>query len=125
MSTRSLLHQVKLNEWASRFADQKASGLSVTEWCRQNHFNKDQFFYWKRLLKDEAVTQMLPEIVPLAIPTSPDPTPNPTTRPTCTSCSTFTPNPTARVFINGITIEIDSNASESFIRNLIKAVRHV
>ncbi len=130
MSTKSLLHQAKLNEWASRFADQKASGLSVTEWCRLNHFNRDQFFYWKRLLKDEAVTQMLPEIVPLAMPASPsvplpDPTPNPTTRPTCTSCATFTPNPTARVFINGITIEIDSNASETFIKNLIKAVRHV
>lgn len=135
MSTRSLLHQARLNEWLKRFADHKASGLSVTDWCLQNNISKYKFFYWKRLLKDEAVTQMLPEIVPLAVPASVPAVPSEpatlsttdttsATRATRASCTTFTPNSCARVYINGMTIELDSSASESFIRSLIKAVRY-
>ncbi len=132
MSTNSMLHQAKLNEWASRFIEQKASGLSVSEWCRQNNQSRYKFFYWKRLLKEEAALQVLPDIVPLSVPSvSPQLQPDstfPTTSElgsaTCASCATFAPNSCARIFINGISIEIDSTASESFIRSLIKAVRH-
>ena len=135
MSTRSLLHQARLNEWLKRFADHKSSGLSVTDWCLQNNISKYKFFYWKRLLKDEAVTQMLPEIVPLAVPASVPAVPSEpatlsttdttsATRATRASCTTFTPNSCARVYINGMTIELDSSASESFIRSLIKAVSY-
>lgn len=132
MSTKSLLHQARLNEWITRFADQKASGLSVTDWCLQNNISKYKFFYWKRLLKDEAVTQMLPEIVPLAMPASVPVVPSApapsitadTASATRTSCTTFTPNSCARVYINGMTIELDSSASESFIHTIIKAVRY-
>ena len=129
MSTRSIIHQATLNEWASRIKEQQSSGLSVSEWCRQNNFSKDKYFYWKRQLKEEVVEQVLPDIVPLTMPaTSPQPVPIPTTHAVgsenCTSCATFAPTPTARILINGVSIEIDSTASEAFIRSLIKAVRH-
>ena len=131
MSTKSILHQAKLNEWAIRLADQKSSGLSVAAWCEQNNLSQYKFFYWKRLLKDEAITQMLPEIVPLALPTTipngsdPLPVKSNTTCATSASCASFQSSTCARVFINGITIELDSSASEVFIKNLIKAVRYV
>ncbi len=68
MSTNSMIHKAKLNEWAARLADQKASGLSVSEWCRQNNLSQYKYFYWKRLLKEETVKQVLPDIVQLAMP---------------------------------------------------------
>ena len=49
MSTKSLLHQARLNEWLKHFADHKASELSVTDWCLQNNISKYKFFYWNRL----------------------------------------------------------------------------
>jgi hypothetical protein len=127
-----MLHQAKLNEWASRFIEQKASGLSVSEWCRQNNQSRYKFFYWKRLLKEEAALQVLPDIVPLSVPSvSPQLQPDstfPTTSElgsaTCASCATFTSNLCARLYINGICIELDSSANETFIKNIIKAVRH-
>lgn len=136
MSTKSHLHQARLNEWLKHFADHKASGLSVTDWCLQNNISKYKFFYWKRLLKDEAVTQMLPEIVPLAMPASVPAVPSEpaqlsttdatsATRATRASCTTFTPNSCARFYINGMTIELDSTAPEHFMHSLIKAVRYV
>ena len=126
MSTRSIIHQATLNEWASRIKEQKSSGLSVSEWCLQNNLSKNMYFYWKRQLKEEVVEQALPDIVPLAIPTAaPQPAPTPAVEcESCTSCTTFKPNSTARILINGVSIEIDSTASEAFIQSLIKAVRH-
>ena len=129
MSTRSIIHQATLNEWVSRIKEQKSSGLSISEWCRQNNLSKDKYFYWKRRIKDEVVERSLPEIVPLAIPSAASqlasyPTASSVGFENCTSCTTFTPTSNARILINGVSIEIDSTASESFIRSLIKAVRH-
>ena len=129
MSTKSILHQAKLNEWASRFADQKSSGLSVAEWCERNNLSQYKFFYWKRQLKEEAIGQVLPEIGPLAMPSVPanETLVVPTAAvgsETCASCATFTSNLCARLYINGICIELDSSANELFISNIIKAVRH-
>ena len=33
MNARQKLHQIHLQEWTVRFADQKASGLTVRQWC--------------------------------------------------------------------------------------------
>ena len=73
MNSRQKLHQAQMKEWATRFADQKASGLTVKEWCDQNHFSIHRYHYWKRLLKDEIVDQVLPspDIVPILLPTTP------------------------------------------------------
>ena len=39
MNTKEKLHQLHLNEWAARFSEQKASGLTVRQWCDQNNFS--------------------------------------------------------------------------------------
>ena len=124
MSTRSILHQAMLHEWTARFADQKESGHSVTDWCQQHNFSRYQFFYWKRQLKDEVVSQSLPDIVPLTMPSTPVGSSPQVALESCASSTTFQPNPCAKIYMNGISIEIDSSATEAFIRSLIKAVRH-
>ena len=131
MSSKSIIHQAMLNDWISKVAEQKASGLSVTEWCLQNNLSKYKFFYWKRQLKDELVTQALPDIVPLPLPTAQLPEVNTTFAtapiPDCTtraSCTTFATGSCARIYINGMTIEFDASASANIISNVIKAVRH-
>lgn len=66
MNARQKLHQVHLQEWTIRFADQKASGLTVRQWCEQNNLSFHTYNYWKHLLKEEVVDQALPDIVPLS-----------------------------------------------------------
>ncbi len=131
MSSKSIIHQAMLNDWISKGAEQKASELSVTEWCLQNNLSKYKFFYWKRQLKDELVTQALSDIVPLPLPTAQLPEVNTTFAtapiPDCTtraSCTTFVTGSCARIYINGMTIEFDAAASANIISNVIKAVRH-
>jgi len=33
-------------EWASRIADYRASGLTMSAWCAAHHITKDQLKYW-------------------------------------------------------------------------------
>ena len=68
MNAKQKLHQVHLQEWTVRFADQKASGLTVRQWCEQNNLSFHTYNYWKHLLKEEIVDQTLPDIVPISLP---------------------------------------------------------
>ena len=52
MNSHQKFHQAHLNEWASRFADQKASGLTVRDWCSQNNLPIHKYNYWKHQLKE-------------------------------------------------------------------------
>ena len=50
MNARQKLRQAHLQEWAIRFSEQKASGLTVRQWCKENDFSIHAYNYWKRLL---------------------------------------------------------------------------
>ena len=127
MNAKQKLHQAHLQEWAARFANQKASGLTVKQWCEQNHFSIHTYNYWKHLLKEEVVDQMLPDIVPLpastvaaqVLPLESDAHDSiRANRPIHSNGST------AILTVNGISIEIDASVSEEFLRTLIRAVRY-
>lgn len=68
MKVRQKLHQLHLQEWTTRFAEQKASGLTVRQWCEQNNFSIHAYNYWKHILKEELTEHMLPDIVQLSLP---------------------------------------------------------
>ena len=129
MSAKTILHQTMLNEWVARIAEQKASGLNVSEWCIHNGFSKDKFFYWKRKIKDELISQALPEIVPLTLPASTNSqilpavpaisapvsnmaNPSEDSCITCATCTTDTALPSAKIHFGDFMIELDSSAPE-------------
>ena len=122
MKTTEKLHQIHLNEWASRFSDQKASGLTVKQWCEQNNFSIHTYNYWKHVLKEELASQVLPDIVPIAISEPKAPiVPTSSSNSSLTNCSN---RATAKLTMNDISIEFDSSIPEEFLRTIIKAVRH-
>ena len=131
MNTKEKLHQLHLNEWAARFSEQKASGLTVRQWCDQNNFSIHTYNYWKHLLKEELASQVLPDIVPLSIPEPviiPDSAvpfaPAPPENSSLTNCAIRTIRATATLTIADVAIEVTPGISEEFLRTLIKAVRH-
>lgn len=44
----------KRGYWAALLERQRASGLTITAFCRQEHVPMDKFFYWKRRLAHDA-----------------------------------------------------------------------
>lgn len=135
MKTNQKLHQLHLNEWAQRFADQKASGLTVKQWCEDNNFSIHAYNYWKRVLKEEVGNQILPDIVPLVLPEATCDAltasqvqqvyPQPVVSPNTTLHSAIHANcATAVLSINGISVEVSPDIPEDFLCTLTKAVRH-
>ena len=128
MNARQKVHQIHLKEWASRFSDQKASGLTVKQWCDQNHLSVHAYNYWKHILKEEVAGQFLPEIVPLPLPVSAA-MPNQQTAlnrsfPDYSNHANCTNRAIAKLSAGDVVFEFDSSVSEEFLCTLIRAVRH-
>ena len=44
--------QVRYAEWARQYEEQKASGLSVTEWCKENGINPSTYYHRLRKIRE-------------------------------------------------------------------------
>ena len=127
MNAKQKLHQLHLQEWAGLFAEQKVSGLTVRQWCEVNHFSFHTYNYWKHLLKEEVVDQVLPDIVPIPVSAVPEYL-SPLE---ATEVSSIRSNRAIRsnqsfmkLNINVISIEIDDSVSVEFLSKLFKAVHY-
>lgn len=64
MSNTNLRKQYRLQNWMEAIRDQKASGLSIRQWCQQHHVTKYQFYYRQRAVRaamaDAINTENLP-----------------------------------------------------------------
>ena len=131
MNAKQKLHQAHLTEWAARFSEQKASGLTVRQWCEQNNLSIHKYNYWKHLLKEDVVDQMLPDIVQLSVPSSlsssnaipPENShlnPAVSVRSNRANCT----NANVRLCIDGVAVELEPSVSEDFLRTLIRAVHY-
>ena len=129
MNAKQKLHQIHLQEWTVRFADQKASGLTVRQWCERNNLSFHTYNYWKHLLKEEVVDQSLPDIVLLSLPVFSDPDSSLETAapkiPSIRANRTIRSNDSnIKLQISGVSIAIDTSVSEEFLTKLIRAVCH-
>ena len=52
------LSKEKKLDWEIKIRQQQESGLSINQWCRQNHITKGSFHYWKdRLFQKDKLTR--------------------------------------------------------------------
>ncbi len=129
MKPNQKIHQTNLTKWTALFQEQADSGLTIKEWCSQNSLSIHAYYYWKRIAKEAYVSSIMPEIVPLQIeslqPALPDPA-APDAKPESYKLreSSLEKSNPVTVSINGIHIEIGSEASDEIISGIIKAVRH-
>lgn len=42
-------------QWQKMIKDQSESGLSIKEWCRENNISHGKFYYWQRVIREEAL----------------------------------------------------------------------
>ena len=61
MNSKQKLNQIKLAQWAVRFQEQAASGLTAKAWCDENNITIHTYNYWKHKLKLEYMDSLLPE----------------------------------------------------------------
>ena len=122
MNTKQKLHQIHLNEWTSRFSEQKSSGLTIKQWYEQNNFSIHTYNYWKHILKEELTSQIFPDIIPITIPDSQTQIIPTTSKESC--LANLPIRATTKLTIGDISVEFNSDISEDFLRTILKAVRY-
>lgn len=50
------MKQEKQSLWERRIKEQKTSGLTVQDWCKQNQLKKCTYYYWHKRISDVANT---------------------------------------------------------------------
>lgn len=48
-------HEMLKAQWQKMIKDQSESGLSIKEWCRENNISHGKFYYWQRVIREEAL----------------------------------------------------------------------
>lgn len=97
--------------WIQRLAEYKASGQSITAWCRENSVTEGQYHYWRRKLGSQpTVTGKQVKWVAVSL----DVTANEEKRPD--------PVP---VHIGQFTVEVKPGFDENLLRNIFKVLKTV
>ena len=115
-------HKVQLQRWKALIQNRMNSKLTIMKWCEQNNVSKDAYYYWLKQIRIEAVAeakinkpvilesnsfveiQQLPSSVVVSTPIS--------------------SKTSAVIRRNGLEIELFDDASSTFIRQLVEAVRN-
>ena len=48
-------HEIHKAQWQDLIKEQSQSGLSIREWCRRNNMSHGKFYYWQRVIREEAL----------------------------------------------------------------------
>ena len=57
MTTREAKHAIRLREWSQMVKDCQESGLTVSEWCKQNDLKPTCYYYRLAQLRKEILDQ--------------------------------------------------------------------
>ena len=62
MDVRAMTHAAKLAEWSEKVQVCRSSGMTVREWCEQNHVCSKTYYTWERVYLAEVSRQLaIPE----------------------------------------------------------------
>ena len=93
--------QVIEAEWADKISQCRESGLTVSEWCRQNSINPKTYYYHLRKIRKEICEQ-----IPVPVMTVPE------------------ESHSVKVNISDMIAEIPEGISEQMMTSLIRAMRN-
>ena len=65
-------HQIRREQWSQIINNCLASGQSKKTWCRENGICEKKFYYWQRILRNEACMEMKQLSVPVSVPQNPE-----------------------------------------------------
>ncbi|MGN0492389.1 MAG: IS66 family insertion sequence element accessory protein TnpA [Acutalibacteraceae bacterium] len=101
--------QIRLQNWQLMYSEYASSGLTVKEWCENNHLSVKTFYYRLKRLRTEALKQEQHDIV--AVKQN-------------TDMNTLSSENTGFIRISGrgITAELPQNISPELLTTLLKGL---
>lgn len=121
MDTRSAKRNYSIQQWKAIIQDRNNSKLTVDEYCRQNGLSRHSYFYWLRIIREEALKQPTSSgFVELSLPID-------VSSETSMIATIPIENPTPSqltLSINGITIQVSENTSSALLAKTIGVIKN-
>lgn len=114
--------QLQLQKWTTIIQEYRSSGMKLKDWLYENNISKDQYYYWQRKLKMEAIKCTMPTFVDVSEVSQPPAVVEPQN---FTEAQDNNSEPAAVIRFEKCSIEINNSASVEIIRNLVKAMAYV
>lgn len=116
-----ITHKVRCEQWTNIINECLTSGMSKTTWCREDGISDKSFFYWQRILREEAYLSTLentltPAVKENSVPTTTDFVEIKMTDHTSSSASPFKPDVVIRR--GSVSIEISNKATEELLNKV-------
>lgn len=116
-----ITHKVRCEQWTNIIKECLASGMPKTTWCREHGISDKSFFYWQRILREEAYLTTLentltPAVKEHSVPTTTDFVEIKMTDQTSPSASSFKPDVIIRR--GAVSIEISNTVTEELLNKV-------
>lgn len=121
MDTRSAKRSCCIQQWKSIIQDRNHSGMTVDAYCKQNGLSRHSYFYWLRIIREEALNQPPSSgFVELSLPTD-----GGSETSMITTIPIEKPAPSQLTLsINGITIQVSENTSSALLAKTIGVIKN-
>ena len=60
MDTRLAKRNYSIQQWKAIIQDRNNTNLTVDEYCKQNGLSRNSYFYWLRIIREEALITAVP-----------------------------------------------------------------
>ena len=71
VDVKKISDNVKLQEWANRIKECRDSGKSVRQWCKNNHYSEQTYYYYLKKIRKLTVEQIANQQSFVPVPTEP------------------------------------------------------
>lgn len=121
MNTRLVKRKCSIQQWKAIIQDRNNTNLTVDEYCKQNGLSRNSYFYWLRIIREEALKQSAESgFVELSLPTETDAQSHPVT-----AVPIAKPEPSQLTLsVYGITIQITENTSPALLARTIGVIKN-
>ena len=106
----------RMNEWRQLIHERQQSGQSVRAWCRQNGIRENSYYYWLRIIREEALRETENRSGALV-----------RVEPEKLTVETVSPQPSSRGIViraHGVETEFPSGADIGILAAFVKAISH-
>ena len=121
MDTRLAKRNYSIQQWKAIIQDRNNTNLTVDEYCKQNGLSRHSYFYWLRIIREEALEQSATSgFVELSLPSEADSPPD-----LVTAVQIAKPEPSQLTLsVCGITIQVTESTSSALLARTIGVIRN-
>mgnify|MGYP007030224810 FL=1 len=121
MDTRLAKRNYNIQQWKTIIQDRNNTNLIVDEYCKQNGLSRNSYFYWLRIIREEALEQSSESsFVELSLPAETDSGSHP-----ITAVQIAKPEPSQLTLsMCVITIQVTEDTSPALLARTIGVIRN-